>query len=447
MERKILTVIFLLLPLMAFSQKREVYRADYDTSYGFVNYSANHLHYSQDSSLMNAFFEKWVRVVESGQGNLNIVHIGGSHVQGGMLPHRIRMNILRNSPNSVAGRGMIFPYSAGKNCNNPYDYKTIKSHYFELTRNVYKSPEHDMGLCGIAITARDSHEVIGVQLNEPEVDFATNQVVIFGESESNVVPVLIVNERTITPSYIDKPTRRFVFNLSSTVEGFSIMIPTEEGQSFTLQGLCLNNKNSGISYHSIGVNGAAVPDYLKCRYFTQDLRLLHPDCVVFGIGINDASGVNFDTVVFKNNYLRLVDSIKTINPDCAFIFITNNDSFKKVKRHGYVVNENGALARDVFYRLAQETNGCVWDQFEVMGGLKSMDKWRIAKLAQTDRVHFTRAGYELVGDLFYNALMEQYSIVQENFGKFRVQSKSKSIKPVKPSKQTKDVSGSPYISF
>jgi len=105
----------------------------------------------------------------------------------------------------------------------------------------------------------------------------------------------------------------------------------------------------------------------------------------------------------------LIDSIRIINPDCAFVFITNNDSFRRLRRNRYEVNRNGFLARVVFYRLADNTDGAVWDQFEVMGGLKSMDKWFKAKLAQKDRVHFTQAGYELIGNLFYNALFEAYA--------------------------------------
>ena len=32
-----------------------------------------------------------------------------------------------------------------------------------------------------------------------------------------------------------------------------------------------------------------------------------------------------------------------------------------------------------------------------------MQKWQAAVLARSDKVHFTRAGYELIGDLFYEA--------------------------------------------
>ena len=107
--------------------------------------------------------------------------------------------------------------------------------------------------------------------------------------------------------------------------------------------------------------------------------------------------------------MRLVEQVRSVNPSCAFVFITNNDSFRrkgKGRKARRTVNPNGALARDVFYRLAAATDGAVWDQFEIMGGLKSMDRWHKAKLAQRDHVHFTPAGYALLGDLLYNALVE-----------------------------------------
>ena len=42
-----------------------------------------------------------------------------------------------------------------------------------------------------------------------------------------------------------------------------------------------------------------------------------------------------------------------------------------------------------------------------MGGLKSMEKWQAAGLAQRDKVHLTRAGYLLLGDMLYEALEKE----------------------------------------
>ena len=378
-------------------------------TYKFIRYDANVLHYDSNAAPIQGLFERWQRMVKTGSGNLNIVHIGGSHVQAGTLPNTIRCRIMQAYPDRVASRGMIFPYSAAAKCNNPADYRVHCIERMALTRCVHKEHAYPLGLCGIAVTASDSLAEVQIVMNEPNVDYSTSRVVVLGHSDQEVVPLLHVNDRDIYPSYVDPRTDRFVFNLNQPVDSFAVILPCKEGEHFTLTGIYLGNRHAGFSYHSIGVNGAAVPDYLRCRDFVRDLRLLHPDLVIFGIGINDASGPNFDTAVFRQNYLQLIDSIRAVSPDCAFIFVTNNDSFRKVSRRKYNVNLNGPLAREVFYRLAEETGGAVWDQFEIMGGLKSMDLWRQAKLAQKDRVHFTSAGYRLVGNLFADALFKELS--------------------------------------
>ena len=43
-----------------------------------------------------------------------------------------------------------------------------------------------------------------------------------------------------------------------------------------------------------------------------------------------------------------------------------------------------------------------------MGGYGSMARWEEAGLAQSDKIHFTPAGYKLVGDLLFDAIMDAY---------------------------------------
>lgn len=386
--------------LVAFLQQAAAQDNPY---YKFIRYSANVLHYDSTSPSINRLLNRWERLQTTRQGNINIVHIGGSHVQAGSLSNTVRCNIMTDNPDLVGPRGMIFPYSAAARCNNPADYRVHCPQKMILTRNVHKDHTYPLGLCGIAVTAADTHTEIGIKLNEPRVNYATDRIILLGHSDQGVMPRLRIGSREVYPSYIDNRTDRYLFNLGHTVDSFCIVLPCREGDMFSVTGILLDNRQAGFSYHSIGVNGASVPDYLRCRHFVRDLRLLHPDVVIFGIGINDAVPTNFDTAAFRRNYLQLIDSVRAVNPECAFIFVTNNDSFRKTGRH-YRVNPNGALAREVFYRLAHDTDGAVWDLFEVMGGLKSMDTWYKNGLAQKDRVHFTTKGYQLVGDLFYQAL-------------------------------------------
>ena len=377
--------------------------------YPFLRTDANQLHYDSTSTTMQAFMLKFHHLRTTGQGNISIMHIGGSHVQAGTFPHRIRTQILNAYPTLIRGRGLLFPYSAAAKCNNPADYKVHCLEKVTLTRNVYKQPEYPLGLCGISVTAHDVPTSIQILSNESTIDYGVSRVVVLGHSPNGIVPTLRYDtEGNTLPSYIDSNNHRYVYNLRREVDSIDIIIPCQEGEQFTLTGVMLDSRHPGITYHSIGVNGAAVPDYLKCA-LVSDLRLIRPDLVIFGIGINDAHGNDFDSVAFKNNYLQLCDSIRSVNPQCAFIFITNNDCYRKTGRRSYSVNRNGLQVQEVCYRLAQLTGGAVWDQFEIMGGLKSMEKWQKAGLAQKDKVHFTRAGYQLLGDLFYQALSHEIS--------------------------------------
>lgn len=381
---------------------------DIQRDYSFINYDSNHLHYDTASPYMKHLFRKWQRLVDSRQGNINIVHIGSSHVQGGTFPNRVRTNLMEEVPDLVSDRGMLFPYSAAAKCNNPPDYIVHCPEPVLLTRNVHAEPDCSLGLCGIAVTAHDIPTHIDIVLRKSHIDYATQQVIVIGYSDSNIVPLLSAFGREIAPSYVDPHTRRFVFNLASVTDSFQIILPCTQGTAFTLMGVYLGNRKSGFSYHSIGVNGATLLDYQKCDYFAADLRLLHPDLVIFGIGINDAHGTNFDTAVFHQRYTDIINQVRDVSPSCAFVFITNNDSFRpsgKGRRRRYNVNTNGELAREVFYRLARESKGAVWDQFAIMGGLSSMDTWVKNGLAQRDHVHFTSAGYSLLGDMLYNAIV------------------------------------------
>lgn len=382
-----------------------------DTSYSFIRYDQNHLILSGDSSQFRHFAEKWYQMLSSGEGHINVVQIGASHVQGGTLPHRIRRNLLLPLDDMVSGRGLIFPYSAAPKCNNPYDYRVSRSRALTLTRSVFKAPSETLGLTGIAVTADDEPADIGISLNEPDIDFATSRIVLLGYARGGVVPQLRFRNAegkqvTLQPESADTLMRRYTYKLNEAVDSFHVVMPCKQGQSFVLTGVYLDNEKSGVSFHSIGVNGASLREYLeKCPYLTRDLQLIKPDLVIFGIGINDAAGSTYDTALFRRRFVRLVDSIRSVSPDCAFLFITNNDSFRRIKK-SYEVNTNGVLAREAFLRIGKQTGGAVWDQFTVMGGLKSMDAWYENQLAQRDRIHFTRKGYELIGDLLTNALAE-----------------------------------------
>ena len=179
---------------------------------------------------------------------------------------------------------------------------------------------------------------------------------------------------------------------------------------FTITGIYTESDAPGIMYTNVGINGAKVPNYFEavCPNFEKELAFLKPDLVIFAIGINDANVDRFDDKGFRANYDTLITRIQKVSPNAAFIFETNNDSYRMTKRKKYVQHPNGEVARKSFFILADKYKAGIWDKFSIMGGLGSMSKWEKANLAKKDKVHFKLAGYNLLGDLFYKALIQAY---------------------------------------
>jgi len=381
----------------------------------FAHLDRNRIVFPGDSTAMERFFDKMDSVVFLGQGNVNIMHIGGSHVQAGVFTQQFRDDLLSIGDDLMGGQYFVFPFTAG-GTNNPSHFMVSSTGSWTYCRNaVRKETDKRMGLAGAAITTTDPNATVSIvsrsrRPTELTPEFSFNKVTLIGFSETdNVVPVVSYDDTTRQGQYDDYQST-YTFLLPELTDSICIRFDTMPGE-FTLTGVLLENGASGISVHGVGVNGASVPSYLRCDDFERDLQLIKPDLIIFGIGINDAAEKDFEKRTFMKNYDDLIQIIQRVNPDCALLFVTNNDSYKRVrvkKKRRYEVNPNGKIVEDAFMEMGRQYNAAVWDQFDIMGGLRSMSDWEKAGLAQKDKVHFTNAGYQLIGDLLYNALITSY---------------------------------------
>lgn len=406
--RRFLTysLLFLLLPATLWGQSLRKAVPEYD----FARFEKNKIELHGDSSAFERLFLKMDSVLFMGCGNLRIMHIGGSHVQAGTLTRRLRNDFLSLRPALDGGRGLVFPFSAA-HTNNPSSFTTSYEGSWKVTKNVQREPDHRLGLTGIALSASDDKAsvMITTVARDPEPQdptFRFNDVRVLGYSSAGErVPVVVLAKGdTLSGCNVEDST--WSFALPALTD--SVRVATKGKGEFTLTGIFLDNPFPGFTVTGIGVNGASLGSYAKCPDLLNDLSLVNPDLVIFAVGINDATAANFSVDEFVGRYKELVSQVRSVNPDCALLFVSNNDSFRRIRRKGYVVNANGQLAEQAFLRLGKECGAGVWNLFDIMGGLGSMRKWEEAGLAKRDKIHFTEAGYELVGDLLFNALMDEY---------------------------------------
>lgn len=372
-----------------------------------------YLYFPHNHDGITPFYKKMASHLRRGTGRINILHIGGSHVQAGYLSGRMRDNLISmydsTSHSSIkpGDRGVVFPFRA-IGTNAPTNYSISHEGHWSASKCISQSPDAVLGISGAAAITSSENASLTLSFNDPT--WAFEQLRVLGYSTNwTAHPVIVTENDTIYPSISDQQSG-FLFHLPAPTTKCKVAFSgIGNGETFTVRGLIPISKRHGITYTESGVNGAAVPSWLRCEAFQEELMLLPPDLVVFGIGINDAATTynDFDPEYFKQNYRQLLDRILEVNPQAAFLFITNNDCYQSVRIKRY--NQNTPRVEQAFKELAEEYNGCVFNVFQIMGGPHSAGNWVSHGLMQGDRVHFTREGYHIIADLMYNALVKDFS--------------------------------------
>jgi lysophospholipase L1-like esterase len=372
-----------------------------------VHAEASVLLFPGSRAAQDLFYDKLDTLVATGRGNVNVWHIGGSHVQAAYFPNRIMNGI--DSLTLRGDRGFLFPLKlAGTNYDKTYRISTTGEWEAPiLTRNSdLRRPRY--GVTGYGARTASPDASVGFRLNaDGSARWSCESVRVLGYGSSDrAYPYILCLADTLRFEF-EAATHSYLFDLPAPTDSVVVRFHVPAGEEFTLNGLQPLSWRPGVNYFASGVNGAALPSWLdKCEDLERDLQLVHPDLAILAVGINDSatSVKNFKPEKFKENYRRLIEMVRRISPECAFIFVTNNDSYRYVRR-GMSWNGNGEAVRQAMLELAREYGAGVWDLYGVMGGAHTVEKWRDAGLAKNDRLHFTDEGYNLLGDLFVEALM------------------------------------------
>jgi lysophospholipase L1-like esterase len=423
-----MVVLLLACSTIAYSQKKDslssyVYpdfiRLDtaLRTTYPFIDYSKNNYHfYSQASPNFEFLYHQLDSMIRFHDRKLNFYHIGGSHVQADVYSNDMRMFLQSNYPDLTGERGMVFPFNLA-GTNNPANYRfTSASNYRGYRIVTNKDQTIDFGLMGAALISGDSVVQITFQHrntyskpgfcklrifhNKGELPYELN----FGGDE-------ILIEKVANNPEIGYTDIEFSDKLDSLDVQFSRKI-----QGYTeleIYGFQFMNEDPGISYTSIGINGAGLYSYLACNRFEEQLKTYPPDFFTFSVGTNDANVPyeKFDPLVYKSNLEKMMKIALRANPKCALLLAVPNDAYYRKK----YLNRNIARQREVIIQLAKEYKMAVWDVYGVMGELGSSKTWMRNGLMQPDLVHFTSPGYHLKGSLFIDSFLKYMQQMELRF--------------------------------
>lgn len=372
-----------------------------DTNYIFIPGS--------EKSALPHFYGKMDTLLLYGQGRVNILHLGGSHIQTDVYPQVVRTGLQNLQPGLFGGRGLIFP-SAMTGSNNPRNFSVSHTGQWNKCRNTERNRNCNLGLAGQNVSTTDSLVTITFRSFSGIPSGAHNRIRIYHFDALNAYafnipaedPYLINDIRYFPESgyseiILNNPIDTFTLEITRTTPACSV---------FELYGIELLLDGPGITYSSLGVNGASLPSFNRCSLLPEQLTILNPDLIIISLGTNDGFTRDFNPEIYKRNYISLITIIRNACPEADLLLTVPNDVLIKKKRS----NKNTSLQEDVIYQLASSYECAVWNFFRVMGGHNSVPLWYINGLMQRDRVHFTVPGYQIKGELLLDAILKSYSI-------------------------------------
>lgn len=376
-------------------------RAQIDTAWHFLNLDKNVI-YRNNDDVLGGLFKNLDSLILRGDRQLRVVHFGDSHIQAGFFPDRTRQKLQSTFYLDNGGRGFLFPYRLART-NNPLNYSVSYTGAWETCRNVDRNRDCDIGLSGMTAYTNDVGATVRIDPNNNGADYIITRVKVFHRVGSESFEIELVGAHIIEIIEAEHFTEFVLFRECSTVE-LAFARTADKQTGFELHGLSLESEDPGIVYSSVGVNGADATAFLRSNRLVKDIESLEPNLVVISLGANDAYFPRFSRDNFEQNMRNLVTRVRQAAPYASIILTTPGDGFRR-RRYP---NRNYSEAREAILQLARTESLGVWDFFDVMGGEESVVAWYRHGLATYDKLHLTREGYWLQGDLFYEAIMKAY---------------------------------------
>lgn len=401
----IVSLVLLFSALSVGAQNLLAPHSNYD--YDFIIYDSSYLYSPKGNPNLEVFFDKLDRMYFDGEDDVTILHLGGSHVQGGVWSWRLRRHFESLCHDVDGDFGILFPFSIGKT-NHPYYYVSKSTGNWKTEKITKNESGEPIGLAGMVAYTSDSLAELSFQFTKASMKGNhkfTRAILIHGENDTcydirtNADSLLVGCETDFVEGYTE-----FLFSQPMDSLSFTFVRNDTVVSAMHVYGVLIDDAAPNVKFVNIGVNGASTESYLNAGKFFSQLDVVNPDLAILSVGVNDASGGNFSKEKYISNYKRIVDEILRVNPNCAIIFTTNNDFYNY--RGG--VNLNQPKVCEAMRELSSIYSASMWNMYNVMGGYKSIQTWYKNNLAKKDKIHFTPEGYNIIGDLLFDAILHDY---------------------------------------
>ncbi len=423
-------------------QMNASFRYDSSTNRWVINTKHQIQFPSNNSRALNYFYDALLN--ESSTEVVRVLHYGDSQLEGDRITDylRNRLQLLFGG----SGPGIILPLepTAGMR-RSAYVNQSGNIHKHAIYKKGSKVEGNKYGLGGASFEIKGfTNNIIGYDtsivdaINEEDSSTYIDTIIkpIFESIPTSTAYVKISNAKNSYPkvrSYsrirllyaADEPfTIELKSDTNSTSEVLteapllgikewnfsttkSLKLSVTGGKFPLLYGIALDGQ-SGVAVDNFPMRGSAALGFstMNRAAYGQQLEKLNVKLIVLQYGVNVIPSVLSDYTYYRNMLTKELKAIKAAHPDVSILVIGPSDMSRN-KGGSYVSYQNIPLIRDAMKQAAFDADCAFWDLYEAMGGENSMTAWVDKGYASKDYTHFTFKGAKYVGEMLFEALMQQ----------------------------------------
>ncbi|MFZ1863361.1 MAG: GDSL-type esterase/lipase family protein [Polyangiales bacterium] len=362
---------------------------------------------------MRAFYEALERTARGDEGAITrVAHYGDSSIATDLITSTVRENLQARFGDAghgfvIAAKGYIpYKHRGVRQSSNP-DAWNVR----EVVRRQDRGGRYGYG--GVQSRATPGAWARVGTAKRGEVGTQASRFEIYYQKRPRggaFTVRLDSGKRKTVPTEADRVSDA-VYSIEAPDGAHQIELRYTRGGPVHLYGVAVERDGPGIVYDSLGLVGARANRLLNYdeAHIQGQLEQRGVDLLVLGFGGNEASDDRTEDA-FYEDYVQVLRHMRQGREDLGCLVFAPLDQAHRERGR---IRTLPTIPRIVAaQRRAALDVGCAfYDTWQAMGGPDAMRRWYKAspRLAMSDFRHATPAGYEIIGNMFYKAILAGFA--------------------------------------
>jgi len=355
-----------------------------------------------------------LRLARDRKGKARLLFYGASHVAGDIFTGYIRRRLQKRFGD--AGHGLVMPARPWRTYRQAD--VNIKSTNTWHTDRVSKPDDRKDGWYGLAgmsvasVSPKNWGWIATTKDNRFGRRVGSFELFYLRQPHGGRLDVRIDNRRV----------KRLRTRSMRFEPGYATFKVADGGHSFALRavgdgevrvfGVVMERRVPGVILETLGIPGSRVRYHLDWNpdLYKEHLQRRRPDLIVLAYGTNESGDDAVPLDDYEGDLRAVLDRVKDAAPTASCLLIGPSDRPVRLDDETWAPRSRILDIVEIQREAARDYRCGFFDLVAFMGGLMSMIDWVEADppMAAPDHIHFTIRGYERLGEVLLDALLEGF---------------------------------------